>query len=402
MARTALVAAAALALAGNSAAAATAAQSDAAGLTHPTRAAAAPDVRRACARPSHPGTMACMALIRASVRQHSQAFFGHRAPTGDGYGPANLQNAYKLPSLTAGAGQTVAVIDAYDDPTAASDLAAYRKAWGQPACDSSTSAGCLTKVNQNGKTSPLPAAAGTTGWATEESLDVDMVSAICPNCHILLVEAKSASTPNLGTGVNSAVSLGAGFIANSYGGSETSGELSYDKSYYQHAGVAVVASGGDSGSADSYPAASQYVTSAGGTTLTKAASTPRGWTETPWGGTGSGCSAYEPQPSWQKGFDTGCGKRADNDVAADADPTTGVAVYDTYDQSGWLELGGTSVSCPIITAVYALAGTPAAGTYPASYPYLNPAGLFDLSPGSNPYYAPVGLGSPDGTSSFTG
>jgi subtilase family serine protease len=387
--RTALTATAALALTVSSAAAATAAQT-----AHPQASA-----RRACAVPAHPGIMSCLALIRAGIEQHPQAFFGKHAPTGDGYGPADLKSAYKLPAGSAGAGQTVAVIDAYDDPDAAANLATYRSAWGQPACNTTTGAGCLTKVNQNGKASPLPAAAGSTGWATEESTDVDMVSAVCPKCHILLVETKAATTADLGTGVNSAVTLGAGYVANSYGGTETSGELSDDTLYYKHPGVAVVAAGGDSGTA-SYPAASQYVTAVGGTTLTKTATTTRGWTETPWGS--GACSAFEPEPSWQKAFTTGCGaKRSDNDVAAVGDPTTGVAVYDTYDQSGWLEVGGTSVSCPIITGVYALAGPPAAGTYPASYPYADPGGLFDLSPGGNQYDPPVGLGSPDGVSAFS-
>jgi subtilase family serine protease len=344
----------------------------------------------------------CLVLIRTGLAAHAQSFFGRKAPTGDGYGPANLQSAYNLPSKTAGSGESVAVIDAYNDPDAAANLATYRSAWGQAACNTTTEAGCLTVTNQKGAASPLPANSGDTGWATEESLDVDMVSAICPKCHIFLVEANSASDANLGTAVNSAVSvLGAGFVSNSYGGAESSSELGYDTKYYDHPGVAITASAGDDGAGVSYPAASQYVTSVGGTTLTKAAGTPRGWTETAWSGSGYGCSAYEPEPSWQDAYTTGCTKkRSDNDVAADADPNTGVAIYDTYDQSGWLEVGGTSVSSPIIASVYALAGTPAAGSYPASYPYANPGGLYDLSTTSNPYYQPVGLGSPDGTSSF--
>ena len=347
--------------------------------------------------------MSCLVLIKNGVIAHPQGFFGRYGPTGVGYGPPSLQKAYKLPSKTAGAGESVAVIDAYNDPNAVADLATYRQAWGQSACNTTTQAGCLTVTNQKGKASPLPANSGTTGWATEESLDVDMVSAICPKCHIYLVEANSASIANLGTAVNAAVTvLGADFVSNSYGGPESSTELSYDTKYFNHTGVAITAAAGDAGHGVSYPAASQYVTSVGGTTLTKAPGTSRGWKETPWSGSGYGCSLYEPQPSWQSAYTTGCtSKRSDNDVAAVADPNTGVAVYDTYDQGGWLEVGGTSVSSPIIASVYALAGTPAAGTYPASYPYANPSGLFDLSPTSNPYYQPVGLGSPDGTSSFT-
>ena len=335
-----------------------------------------------------------------------------QAPAGAGFGPADLQSAYDLPSSMAGAGETVAVVDAFDDPNAESDLATYRADWGLPACGS----GCFEKVNENGQTSPLPAAAGATGWATEESLDLDMVSAICPNCHILLVEASNADLPDLGAGVNAAVSLGAAFVSNSYGGAESAADPTFDAEFYQHPGVAVTASGGDSGYGVSYPAASQFVTSVGGTSLSQAANS-RGWTETVWGsasggeGTGSGCSADDAKPSWQT--DTGCATRTDNDVAAVADPNTGLAVYDTYDQGGWLEVGGTSASSPIIASVFALAGTPAAGTYPSSYLYQLPSGLFNVTSGADGscataylctagagYDGPAGWGTPDGTAAF--
>jgi subtilase family serine protease len=355
-----------------------------------------------------------MALIRSDRSQRSQAAFGRNAPSEDGYGPSALRNAYNLPSLTAGAGQTVAVVDAYDNPTAVSDLAHYREAWGEAACDASTGAGCLTKVNQNGQASPLPKKAGKTGWATEESLDVDMVSAICPNCHIILVETSAPTTADLGTGVNSAVGLGAGFVSNSYGGKQSKNDPSYDTEYYQHPGIAVTVSAGDDGYGVSYPAASQYVTSVGGTTLYKLKSGKRAWTEYVWDGTGSGCSKYEAKPSWQT--DEGCENRTDNDVAAVADPYTGVAVYDTYDEYGWLEVGGTSVSSPIIASVFALAGTPAAGSYPSSYPYAHTHDLYDIKVGVNGectkhfylcegevgYDGPTGWGTPDGTAAFTG
>jgi hypothetical protein len=301
----------------------------------------------------------------------------------------------------------VAIVDAYNDPTAAADLAAYRSAAGLPACG----AGCFSKVNQNGQASPLPAAAGSTGWDVEEALDLDMVSAICPLCHLILVEASSPTAQNLGTAVNSAVSLGARFVSNSYGGSESSSDPSFDTSYYNHPGVAVTASAGDSGFGVEYPAASRYVTAVGGTSLSAAANS-RGWSETVWNGTGSGCSADDAKPSWQT--DTGCSRRTSNDVAAVADPNTGVAVYNTYSQGGWLEVGGTSASSPIIAATYALAGTPAAGSYPSSYPYQRPASLWDVTAGSDGscspaylctgeagYDGPTGLGTPHGTAAFT-
>ena len=371
-------------------------------------------VRHACAASTSGTVMACLVLVRTDVKQQSAASIRFGVPTGEGYGPAQLQSAYNLPSSTAGAGESVAVVDAYDDPTAVSDLAFYRKAWGLPACDKSTGAGCLTKENQNGATSPLPAPSGTTGWATEESLDVDMVSAICPKCQIFLVEAEGPTTKDLGTAVDAAVNvLHVKFVSNSYGGRQSSKDPGFDTKYYQHAGVAVVASAGDDGYGVGYPAASQYVTAAGGTDLNKASGTARGWKETVWSGSGSGCSTYEAKPSWQT--DTGCSKRTDNDVAADADPATGVAVYDTYDQGGWLQVGGTSVSSPILASVFALAGKPAKGTYPSSYPYAHTSDLYDVTSGSdgtctpaylctgeNGYDGPTGWGTPNGVGAFTG
>jgi subtilase family serine protease len=383
-----------------------------------THATAKPDYKRAvCAAPAKAGEDHCMLLLRTNVRHHLQsALRPDAAPTGDGYGPNTLQSAYKLTSAAAadGSGETVAVVDAYNDPDAAANLSTYRQAWGLPACTKAS--GCFKQVNQNGLTSPLPKAAGTTEWDVEESLDIDMVSAICPKCHILLVEATSPSTANLGTAVNSAVKLGAVAVSNSYGGSESTSDPTYDTKYYKHAGVAVTASAGDSDYGVSYPAASQYVTSVGGTSLAQA-SNSRGWTETVWDtfifleGTGSGCSADDAKPSWQK--DTGCSKRTDNDVAADADPNTGVAVYDTYSQGGWLEVGGTSASSPMIAAVFALAGKPAAGTYPSSYTYQHTSDLFDVTSGYNGicspaylctaekgYDGPTGNGTPNGINDF--
>jgi subtilase family serine protease len=363
------------------------------------------DYRQACANVVR-GRAACLSLIRTDVAHHRQpAAQPYAAPVGVGYGPSSLQSAYKLPSSTAGAGETVAIVDAYDDPNAASDLAAYRSAWGLPGCG----AGCFTKVNENGAASPLPPPAAGTGWDVEESLDVDMVSAICPLCHIILVEANSPTFTDLGTAVNSAVRLGALFVSNSYGGGDSSSDTSLD-TYYNHPGVAVTASAGDSGYGVEYPAASQYVTAVGGTSLTTATNA-RGWTETVWSGTGSGCSGFEPKPSWQ--HDSGCGHRTVADVAADANPGTGVAVYDSYTQGGWLEVGGTSVASPIIAATFALAGPPAAGTYPSSYIYAHTSDLFDVTSGSNGscspaylctaetgYDGPTGWGTPNGTGAF--
>ncbi|MFE4861933.1 putative Ig domain-containing protein [Streptomyces sp. NPDC056670] len=367
------------------------------------------NVQRLCAQPAKAGMMSCLALARTDV-QHHLGISPAAAPSG--YGPTDLQSAYAL-SSSAGAGATVAIVDAQDDPNAESDLATYRSQYGLPAC--TTANGCFKKADQNGGTN-YPTA--DSGWAGEISLDVDMVSAVCPQCHILLVEANSANMDDLGAAVNRAVTMGAKYVSNSYGGSEDSTDPSSDASYFNHPGVAITVSSGDSGYGVEYPAASQYVTSVGGTSLSRA-STTRGWSESVWGsssggeGAGSGCSAYDPKPSWQK--DTGCAKRTVADVSAVADPNTGLAVYDSYQATGWNVYGGTSASSPIIASVYALAGTPAANTNPASYPYAHTSSLNDVTSGANGscspaylckaaagYDGPTGLGTPNGTAAFTG
>jgi len=367
------------------------------------------DVVTDCAAP-RPGHAACLSMKVTDT----DTYVGPRPEGGDpaplGFSPALLHRAYELP-WGRGSGRTVAIVDAYDDPNAASDLATYRHTFGLPPC--TTANGCFRKVNQNGGTSPPSA---DSGWATEISLDLDMVSAICPNCHILLVEASSAELSDLGTAVNRAVSLGAKFVSNSYGGDESSADASYDRLYYNHPGVAITVSAGDNGYGTSYPAASRYVTAVGGTTMINS-DTARGFTETAWGdegdgGTGSGCSAYDAKPSWQT--DRGCAMRTATDVSAVADPDTGVAVYDTYQSGGWAVYGGTSASSPIIAATYALAGTPAAGSYPSSYPYEHASALHNITSGGNGscspaylctagpgYNGPTGLGTPDGDTAFT-
>nr|WP_280690194.1 putative Ig domain-containing protein [Kitasatospora sp. GAS204B] len=356
--------------------------------------------------------MACLALARTNVTQ-PHAFALHAVSpnaTPSGYGPSDLQSAYNLPA-NGGAGQTVAIVDAQDDPNAESDLATYRSQYGLPAC--TTANGCFKKIAEDGSTN-YPT--GDTGWAGEISLDLDMVSAAAPNAHILLVEATSANMSDLGTAVNQAVSQGAKFVSNSYGGSEDSTDTSSDSQYFNHPGVAITVSAGDGGYGAEYPASSQYVTSVGGTALTKDSSA-RGWSESVWNtssteGTGSGCSAYDPKPSWQT--DSGCSNRTVSDVSAVADPATGVAVYQTYGGSGWAVYGGTSASSPIIASVYADAGTPGASDYPASYPYAHTSALNDVTSGNNGscspsylctagtgYDGPTGWGTPNGLAAFT-
>ncbi|WP_103887177.1 Kelch repeat-containing protein [Actinacidiphila yanglinensis] len=371
--------------------------------------AGAPSYRPVCGTPQ-PGDFACFALRRTDV----SAARGARVATAPaGYGPGDLQSAYNLPA-GGGAGRTVAIVDAYDDPAAEADLAAYRAQFGLPACTSAD--GCFTKVDQRGGSAyPQP----DPSWAGEISLDLDMVSAIAPQAHILLVEGDDPSGDNLGAAVDTAVALGAKYVSNSYGtdyragpgSGEDPSETTALDAHYDHPGVAVVASSGDYGYGVAYPAASQFVTSVGGTSLSRDGSSARGWSEAAWAQAGSGCSLYEPKPAFQQ--DTGCDHRAVADVSAVADPATGVAVYQTYGGSGWGVFGGTSASSPVIASVYADAATPVAGTYPNAYPYADRDGLNDVTTGSNGgcdpaylckagagYDGPTGLGTPNGLQSF--
>ncbi|MDX3098025.1 carboxypeptidase regulatory-like domain-containing protein [Streptomyces sp. ME19-03-3] len=374
-----------------------------------TTAAAGSDVsyEAACGAPKK-GEATCFALRRTDTKPAA----GLRTTAAPGgFGPADLRSAYNLPA-GGGAGQTIAIVDAFDDPTAEEDLAVYREQYGLPAC--TTDNGCFRKVDQRGGTD-YPQA--DPDWAGEISLDLDMVSAIAPDAHILLVEADTPNFADLGAAVDTAVALGAKFVSNSYGtdyrfgsGEDPSGTVGLDV-HYNHPGVAVVASSGDFGYGVSYPAASPYVTAVGGTSLTADSGTDRGWSERTWAGAGSGCSLYEPKPAFQK--DTGCQNRSVADVAAVADPATPVAVYQTYGGSGWAQFGGTSAGSPIIAAIYAGAGTPAAGTYPNSYPYAARGGLHDVTDGGNGtctpaylctatsgYDGPTGLGTPNGLAAF--
>ena len=387
--------------------------------------------RQVCPTPTSPGVMACLSVIKSGKR----AAFQPDLVNPFAYRPVDLQQAYNLVAASKGRGKgmTVAIVDGGDDPDAARNLAAYRKEWGLPACDTATGAGCVVKVNQSGKASPLPIADPTGSWEVEESLDLDMVSAICPNCRILLVEAgfDPANVPEeydpgiaqFSAAENSAVSLGAKFVSNSWGGPESVADLAYNQAF-QHPGVAITVAAGDAGYGVSYPASTQFVTSVGGTSLVPAAGKSRGWTESAWSGTGSGCSAIQAKPAWQTADDRspdGCLTRTDNDVSAVADPNTGVWIYDTYPYLGqtldWESVGGTSAASPIIAAVYALAGTPKPGTYPASYLYQkgHSADLYPATGGTNGwcetfraylchgepgYDAPTGLGTPDGITAF--
>jgi hypothetical protein len=339
--------------------------------------------------------------------------------------PGDLRAAYGLvrAAKAGGEGETVAVVEAFLDPSAASDFDRYRQLNNLSPCAAETGAGCLTILNEGGRRWPLPVGTSA-GWEDETAVDAEMVAAICPNCRVALFEANSASLADLGTAENSAARV-ARFISNSWTGPDFSGESQFDTRYFNHPGVAVTVASGDTGYDAGYPASSQLVTSVGGTYL-NAAGGGRGWTEVAWSGqstgprtgTQSGCSSGEPKPAWQS--DPGCANRTETDVAAVADAPAGVEFYSSSpDCHGVCQGYGTSVAAPIIAAVYALAGPPRPGTYPAEYPYLNRAGLHRVTSGADGncearrrylcddayslgdgYNGPDGLGTPDGTAAF--
>lgn len=321
--------------------------------------------------------------------------------TPSGYGPGDLRDAYKI--TTNGVKTTiVAAVTAYGYTNAEADLAVYRAHYGWPAC--TTANGCFKKLNQSGAQGPYPAQ--NLGWAQEAALDLDMASAMCPACQIWLVEANSATSANLAASVDTAASLGAHAISNSYGSTDNASTKALE-SHYNHPGIAITASADDdSFGSPEFPAASPHVTAVGGTHLVRNVSA-RGWAETAIAA--GGCTTYK-KPAWQT--DTGCTKRTDVDVAAVADPNTGVAVYGpvTGTTSGWMEFGGTSVSAPIIAGVYGVNGGTV--TY-GSNPYAHPTALFDITSGGGAactpayictagpgYDGPTGMGTPDGATAF--
>jgi subtilase family serine protease len=333
-----------------------------------------------------------------------------------GFGPNAFHAAYGSVT-TASTKQIIAIVDAYDHPYILSDLNFYSTTYGIPtmtACVgpvASSVTPCFQKVNQNGAASPLPQV--NAGWALEIALDVEAAHAMCQNCSILLVEATSNSYANLMAAVDRAVLLGANVVSNSYGSGEFSGETAYDF-HFNKTGVAFTVSSGDAGYGAEYPAASQYVTAVGGTSL-KLNTDGTYQSETAWSGAGSGCSAYESKPTWQ--FDPDCAKRSVADVSAVADPNTGAAVYDSVryqGKKGWFKVGGTSLSSPLIAGVYALAGSVPTGVYGNSLPYAAAATyLHDILFGSNGscsgsylctagvgYDGPTGLGTPNGAGAF--
>jgi len=318
-----------------------------------------------------------------------------------GYHPADLQSAYALPSASRGAGQTIAVVLLADAPSVEPDLSTYRSAFGLSPC--TTSNRCFKKVNQRGfrRNYPPP----DPNWGVEASIDTDMISAVCPKCHILIVEADNVSSQNAAASVDEAVTLGADVVVLPFGGADWS-----TNSHYKHPGHILVASAGDGGYAGGtlFPAGSQYVVAAGGTRLRRAQN-PRGWIETVWSHDTSGCGR-EPKPGWQT--DRLCDRRTIADVAASADVFNGVSVFGTFGMNGWNVAGGTGVSASIIGGVYGLAANEGRLVYARGlYRFSNH--LFDVTSGNDGscggtylctgsigYDGPTGNGTPNGIGAF--
>jgi subtilase family serine protease len=345
-----------------------------------------------------PAVQVCPGPVSSGYARCFSRVFPNASASPTGLAPATIQSVYNFPtSLTAGSGATIAIVDAYNDPNAESDLGVFSSTFGLPSC--TTANGCFKKVNQSGGTSyPRKDA----GWALEISLDVQWAHAIAPSAKILLVEANSNSFKNLMAAEDYAKSH-AQYVSNSWGGSEFSSESSYD-THFSQSGVSFFASSGDSGLPAEYPSASPNVISVGGTTLQLNSGSLVA--ETGWSSSGGGCSAYENANAVQSSFSqygqVNCaGKRATPDVSLDADPNSGVSVYDTVSylsQSGWFTVGGTSVSSPIWAARSADTGS----VVDASFIYGSNITFRDITSGNNGAPCQVGLDLVTGRGSWTG
>ena len=359
-----------------------------------------------CARAIGNGQARCFAHVQTDARGNELAGKPDGAApniTPSGLAPADLRSAYGTTGQSGSSANVIVIVDAQGYPNAEADLAVYRAQYGLPAC--TTANGCFVKRDQRGGTA-YPRY--NSGWAQEQALDLDMASAMCPNCKILLVQSDSASLANLAAAVNwAATQPGVVAISNSYGGGDA-GTATY-ASAYNHPGIAVTVSSGDSGYGAAFPATAPGAIAVGGTNLKRAANA-RGWAELAWTSGGSGCSAVHAKPTWQT--DALCTNRMEADISAVGDPATGVAVFGPTgkgSQSGWLVFGGTSVSAPIIGGMYGAKGTGAANA--ASAIYGAAAGNFtDVTAGSNGscggtyfctagvgYDGPTGRGTPLGT-----
>ncbi|MDB4967184.1 MAG: hypothetical protein JWN44_2873, partial [Myxococcales bacterium] len=341
----------------------------------------------------------CYARIRtdaAGVPLRQESILPNATPSG--LGAADIAAAYGL-DTSKDPGLTIGITDAFGYKNADADLQVYRKQYGLPEC--SLANGCLRIVNQDGLPSPLPAE--DAGWAGETALDLDMASATCPKCKILLVQANNADDTGLFLAQETAAKLGAAVVSDSWGGPEDGMEATYEKYFQLSTKATVFVASGDAGytgTAPDYPSTSALTVAVGGTALKKSTTTTRGWTETAWSSAGSSCSKSIPKPSYQ-GATTTCTFRATADVSAVGSPSTGVAVY----QGGWQIVGGTSASAPLVAGIFALTGHAYDG---ASFIYAHPDAFIDIVSGSNGsctgalcksgtgWDGPTGLGVPDG------
>lgn len=380
-----------------------------------------------CAKPAK-GRVACLAIKRTLYLNGVSGKIRPQASIqpmgGIAYGANQLRKAYGVTEVGARY-KVIAVVDAYHSASAYQDLVDYRAMYNLGPIDNCTKqdlpgmegavitevpAGknpCFMQLDQNGRVA-VNHDTQDDGWAQETALDIEMASAICPHCSILLVEAKIPTMANFDRAVAVAAEFkGVKSISNSYGGSDN-GEFKYPSFAAASAkGIAVVASSGDSGYGASAPASFASVIAVGGTSLRLDA---RGkWdSETAWTKAGSGCSTYNRAAAWQPVFMTGCAGKMTADVAAVADPATGVAV--AYD-GGWYTFGGTSVAAPIIAGMYAIG--PDFGDSAGAFTLANAAKLHDITEGSNGrcdvnywcnarvgWDGPTGLGTPIGSDAF--
>lgn len=333
-------------------------------------ASALPGASLACAPPAT-GSAACTVALNLSVAPLSDP--NTAAALIPGFHPDDLRAAYRLPDAPGG---TVAAVVAYDAPAVESDLAVYRAAFGMAPCTSTT--GCLRVLNQRGGAAPP---APDAGWAREAALDLEMISAACPRCRIVLVEADSSRLDDLGAAVDTAANVGAVAIGNSYYADEWAAQGGED-AHYHHPGVLLTAASGDRPK-PSYPAVVPEVIAVGGTSLQAGT-----WAQTSWPNAGGGCSAYVARPRWQPLRPCGA-QRAAVDVAVVGNPQTGVAMYNAA-SGGWFVVGGTSVGAPLVAAAHALSGNPAI----PGFAYAHPAAFADVAPAG--FDAITGLGSPLG------
>jgi subtilase family serine protease len=295
-----------------------------------------------------------IAFMRPQYYRHESAANLSSPPT-SAFTPTQIRHAYGFDKVAnQGAGQTIGIVDAYDDANAETDLAVFSKKFGLPAC--STANGCFLKVYQ---TSRKPAA--NANWAVEVSLDVQWAHAIAPQAKIVLVEASTNNLSDLLASVDVAVRHGASAVSMSWTSGEISGERNLDN-HFVSSGVTFVAASGDTGFGVAYPAASPDVVAVGGTSL-QLDSKGNYSSETAWSGSGGGQSIYEFEPLMQAQFpipDDSRGMRGTPDVAYNSNPGTGYAIYDSVGISGatgWFQVGGTSAAAPQWAALVVIANS---------------------------------------------